>query len=561
MISHDYLLDDVLDQLALELDIPPHKYKQAMERFDAIKRHLEAGDYPDATPPPDVYLQGSFPLGTVIRPMKGGIECGFDIDMVCEVDRDKDQDDPESLKDDVGAEVKAYAEKNGMSQPTSGKRCWALEYAADSEGIGFHVDILPSLPDAAVGANISELNFSQGATDWQHTKTNIAITNRDDRMTPPEYDWRSSNPRGFVKWFRAIGDPGFLHVDYKRQKSRLFETFGKRQNFPFARPDDIPDDLVRTPLQRAIQILKRHREVRFSGHRDEKHRPISMIITTLAARLYEGRASELQTTREALRFIVETLSEHAALLDNDFAARALARDVAQMKLIQRVGDRWYIPNPVNPHTPGDADDKGENFADRWHENNHAKAKAFFTWVGWLQSDLESLLQSGDLDDIKKTLGDAFGEAIATRTINRLSNDGSTSIATTASTALSRFDVPHRQKPSWPMQTSQKVTIEGRAERQGWRTLVSTSGFKKIAKHYSLRFEAKTNVSWPYEVYWQVVNTGPDATAQNGLRGQIVSGFGTHKESTLYQGFHWIECFIVKDGVLVARSGEFVVNIE
>ena len=33
------------------------------------------------------------------------------------------------------------------------------------------------------------------------------------------------------------------------------------------------------------------------------------------------------------------------------------------------------------------------------------------------------------------------------------------------------------------------------------------------------------------------------------------------ERTKYAGMHWIECFIVKDGVLVARSGEFVVNIE
>jgi hypothetical protein len=65
------LLNDVLNQIAIELDIPPHKYKEAMERFDAIKRHLEDGDYPGSTPPPGIYLQGSFRLGTVIRPIIG----------------------------------------------------------------------------------------------------------------------------------------------------------------------------------------------------------------------------------------------------------------------------------------------------------------------------------------------------------------------------------------------------------------------------------------------------------------------------------------------------------
>ncbi|WP_197996831.1 nucleotide-binding domain-containing protein, partial [Gimesia chilikensis] len=31
--------------------------------------------------------------------------------------------------------------------------------------------------------------------------------------------------------------------------------------------------------------------------------------------------------------------------------------------------------------------------------------------------------------------------------------------------------------------------------------------------------------------------------------------------TKFPGMHWVECFVVKNGVCVARSGEFVVNIE
>lgn len=561
MIAQEQRLNDVLNQVAIELDIPPHKYKEAMERFDAIKRHLEDGDYPGSTPPHSIYLQGSFRLGTVIRPIIGGRECGFDIDIVCQVNRAKDGDDPETLKDDVGAEVKIYAEKNCMDRPANRRRCWALNYAPDSDGVGFHVDILPCLPDKAAGAQISRANASQGATDWQYTQSTVAITNRNDDATPPQHDWRSSNPIGFAKWFYDICLPGYAHVDRRRQKELLFETFGQRQNFPYRRAEDIPDALVRTPLQRAIQIMKRHRDVRFKGRRDEKHKPISMIITTLAARLYEGRASQYQTTRSVLRFIVETLAQHAALVDK----RLLLEDVSRMQLIRRVGDTWYIPNPVNPHNPGDPADKGENFADRWHEDNHAKAKAFFQWVDWLQTDLNSLLNSNDRAGMEGTLAKAFGDAIATRILNRLrvttTGNRTGALVQAASEATSRFNVPHCQKPSWPAQFTHDVTIEGTATRNGWRTLTSTNGFRKIAKHYSLRFQAKTNVPWPYDVYWQVVNTGPEAEAANSLRGQIFSGSITRTESTLYTGFHWIECFIVKDGYLVARSGEFVVNIE
>lgn len=81
------------------------------------------------------------------------------------------------------------------------------------------------------------------------------------------------------------------------------------------------------------------------------------------------------------------------------------------------------------------------------------------------------------------------------------------------------------------------------------------------------FSATTNVPKPFSLYWQVVNTGLEAEQANQLRGQILPsrtvGVGglTQKESTLYTGMHWIECFVVKDGICVARSGEFVVNIE
>lgn len=557
-------LNDVLSQVAIELDIPPHKYAEAMNRFEAIKRHLEAGDYRDATPPPAVYLQGSICLGTVIRPIEGGNDCGYDVDIVCEVDREKDGDDPKDLKNEVGAEVKGYANENNMEGPHNGKRCWALTYAPDSEGIGFHIDILPCLPDPDAGGHISHVNLSQGAADWQYTRTTIAITNRNDDVSPPEHDWRSSNPVGFARWFKNICDPGYAHVDNLRQKRLLFETYSERPNFPYNWAQDIPDALVRTPLQRAIQIMKRHRDIRFNQISEDKqnHKPISMIITTLAARLYEGKASQYQTTRSVLRFIVETLAQHAALIEN----RVLLEDVGRMQLIQRVGDKWYIPNPVNPHYPGDPDDKGENFADRWHEDNHAKAKAFFRWVEWLRADLDSLLNSGkDVTVVERTLANAFGDDLATRALNHLGmNTDGTHAATlmeTSSTAASHFDVPHREHPKWPASLTHEVTIEARATRQGWRTLLSKLGFKKITKRYSLRFEAKTKVREPYEVYWQVVNTGTEAESRGQLRGSIFQGGLVQKEDTEYTGFHWVECFIVKDGILVARSGEFVVNIE
>ncbi|MBP7619912.1 MAG: hypothetical protein KA745_02985 [Gemmatimonadales bacterium] len=84
----------------------------------------------------------------------------------------------------------------------------------------------------------------------------------------------------------------------------------------------------------------------------------------------------------------------------------------------------------------------------------------------------------------------------------------------------------------------------------------------MPKHLWLRFESSTNVPEPYQVHWQVVNTGEEAAAHNQLRGDFNSHqLGkVHWETTAYAGTHWVEAFVVKDGVCLARSGRILVKV-
>ncbi|MBC8520440.1 MAG: hypothetical protein H8D26_00390 [Methanomicrobia archaeon] len=88
--------------------------------------------------------------------------------------------------------------------------------------------------------------------------------------------------------------------------------------------------------------------------------------------------------------------------------------------------------------------------------------------------------------------------------------------------------------------------------------------RTIRNNFWLKFIANTNARPPYEVIWQVVNTGKHAESVGDKRGgffqSITSNPLIHWEHSQYTGKHWIECFIVKDGVCVARSGRFYVNI-
>ncbi|MBN2767936.1 MAG: hypothetical protein JXQ68_02440 [Campylobacterales bacterium] len=70
----------------------------------------------------------------------------------------------------------------------------------------------------------------------------------------------------------------------------------------------------------------------------------------------------------------------------------------------------------------------------------------------------------------------------------------------------------------------------------------------------LEFYIKNNtVPQPYKVYWKVRNFGYEA--RNDLRGQITLDDGDEikKETTSYKGEHFVECYIIKDNVCVARD--------
>jgi hypothetical protein len=86
----------------------------------------------------------------------------------------------------------------------------------------------------------------------------------------------------------------------------------------------------------------------------------------------------------------------------------------------------------------------------------------------------------------------------------------------------------------------------------------------VPKNRNLRFRLVTDTPEPYDVLWKVRNHGPEAArVAGGLRGQIrhgsSKGRNLHTESTAYRGTHYVEAYVVKNGVVVA-SDHHDVNI-
>lgn len=134
------------------------------------------------------------------------------------------------------------------------------------------------------------------------------------------------------------------------------------------------------------------------------------------------------------------------------------------------------------------------------------------------------------------------------------------------------DFSHAEPLRWPEQLSKryKVQLDGYVYSGTKRLGGLNSNGRVINSELRLKYVAWTRARGDYEVFWQVVNTGKHAARENGLRGGFFQSTSRDEspstdplinwERSLYTGKHWIECFIVKDGVCVGRSGRFYVNI-
>lgn len=491
---------------ATKLDISPSKYKQAIERFNSMKFHLEQGNYPGTYQIPEVYLQGSFKLGTEIRPFKNSKDADYDIDLVCRLGHLKENTPPNNIKRQVGDRIKENVTYSRLLDG-EGKRCWTLNYA-EEDGIGFHMDILPSVTENSLLAR----------------QYSIAATNKEQDDT---FTWTTSNPKGFAEWFYEKNGVAFDREKLIQKR----QVFNNQRNL-YSTVDDVPNIHVKTPLQRTIQLLKRHRDVRFSQSETEDYKPISMVISVLAAQCYQNES----TIFETLQNLVANLQRQSNQLSSRFIYNQAYVGSLYSLITRTLDGKWIIQNPTN---------LDENFADRWHEDDHARAKAFFQWVSWLKDDLINIEQVVEHDLFTKSLVDVY-KPLNLPALN--------------------FHVAHKDSGNWPITINPQYSaaIKGKYETNVyWKSFKSG---QPLLKGKRLKFKLNTDVPKPFSVFWQVVNTGQEARLAGELRGEISEHTGNDRsdifriESTSYTGDHWVECYVVKDECCVARSGEFIVSV-
>jgi hypothetical protein len=266
---------NLLSKIADELDISTELYEAATIEYEQVGLWLSEDENGIGRYAPEIYPQGSFRLGTVVKPINP--DCDYDIDLVCHLDIKKESTTQNDLKQMVGKRLRQNPKLAQRLSPS--RRCWNLTYPKQ-----FHLDVLPAI------------------TNVEQLPSGILLTDKE------LVHWQKSNPRAYAEWFRLA-----IEKQFNDARARLAKALN-------ASIEDIPDWRVKTPLQRAIQLLKRHRDIHFSN--DPDNRPASIIITTLAAQAYQGQDNVYET---------------------------LAEITARMSLfIENRNGRWWVENPVEP---------------------------------------------------------------------------------------------------------------------------------------------------------------------------------------------------------------------
>lgn len=111
---------------------------------------------------------------------------------------------------------------------------------------------------------------------------------------------------------------------------------------------------------------------------------------------------------------------------------------------------------------------------------------------------------------------------------------------------------------YPVDLSYRCSVSCNVSGDGWRPkplLEFLSTLRRYLPHnFKIECEMEyTNCPLPYKVFWKVKNVGPEAERRNQLRGQIVEKGNSIVEHSSFFGNHYIECYIVKEGICVARK--------
>ena len=332
----------IFDSLAKELNITQTMLDKAVTSYSALGEHIKKNNEEWEV---SVYPQGSFALGTVIKPLNSQEQ--YDVDLIVLVNR------PEFSAEDLRVNIKELLESHGRydGKIEDKKPCIRIQYADSAQ---FHMDI------------------ASAKTGYRNDDNFIEISRIDEDHN---FYYDPSNPKGYIEWFKKV-----MNYETILLEKRAF-TAEADTNI-----EKIELTKLQTPLQKSIQILKRHRDIYFTDLEREDERPSSIIITTLSGLAYEKMLQTNLPLSNLYVVIKNMLNSYSNLIDYS------------------LNEGWILKNPSNEE---------ENFLRKWQSDYNLK-DAFFEWLNQAKTDIlinpEKFIES-DQDELRAGIYKSFGESV------------------------------------------------------------------------------------------------------------------------------------------------------
>lgn len=341
-----------LDAVNKHITVDERLVNDAAHAYQSVGRHiLDKSGWGEGNI--EVHCQGSMSTQTLIAPATPE---KFDIDAVCSAEISAaEARDPMAFFEKVGGYLDAW-------ETESKNRCWRIHFV----GARFYIDFTPAVP---LSTAIATFNGPVRFTPGRFSETALAVV---DTATK---EWKTSNPKGFAAWVNQQANRQLL-------VSPLTAALDERAAGS-ADVEPVPDQSVplSDTLRVAIRLFKRHRDMCvLRGLIDGDHKPISVVIVTLLTSCYEGLADAVRRFHHPIDLLVR-----------------LAELMPQMVEI-RNGDYW-IENPTVD---------GENFAERWNDDEGERRAAFVVWCRKLVEDLEHVIDAETEAEVKSRVQEVFG---------------------------------------------------------------------------------------------------------------------------------------------------------
>ena len=380
--NHKFQFNEILETLVKNLSISKSQHEAAIQSYKAVGKFLSNDNSSLSVYQPYIKPQGSFIIGTTIQPIDPNDD--IDLDVVCEFKRKPENWAQYHLKNAVGNRLKESDRYREMLDE-EGRRCWTLNYRENAESANqrYHMDILPALISSGYAIILEKAMSADSYEDFDQLR--LSITDKEESGYDTEVRsefWKQSNPYGYAIWFMNIA---------KTIKGVEKRTFSLNEA---VKP--VPEyQEARLPLQKVVQLLKRHRDIYFTHEQDEdvkKQKPISCIITTLAARAYR----EEEELIDALWGVINRMEDEIEFVFDP----NLNKDVE------------WISNPTN---------RTENFADRWNDEGSVRRENFYRWLEQVKADLRDAQSKTGLQNISESLKNSFGKDAVLKTFSEYAN--------------------------------------------------------------------------------------------------------------------------------------------